>query len=162
MAIFLPRSTGLHSYTVPFLCRAHSRGIMENRLCMVTNATFVRAASNIRLTDDRWLCPAIDATLELTPMDEIVHMPVMQSFEDSLGSMINAFQEDNKLTDYLGMLSGRTLHDNFYLGPRARMAWSLTKANFDSMLSTDSFAQFAASTAPGRMVSKIMRNSSAF
>lgn len=147
----LPRSTGKNSYTSPPLCRLHSQGKVEVKTGMITALEITRGTSNIQWTGDR-LPTAIDVSFTVTNMDNVMHMPIADSLLKSVSSF-SFFDEDSAFSDYLAALSGLSLYDQFYMAPRAKLAWAKTKSTWKDFTSPAHMAQYAVGTAPGKIIS---------
>lgn len=153
----LPRSTGKSSYGPPFLCSLHDQGRNDIKLGMIDSLQIERGTANIGFTNDA-LPTAIDVTISVKNLNSIMHMPLSDSLTDTLTSF-SFFDEDTAMSDYLSSLAGMDLYDQFYMAPRLKLAWAKTEATWDSFLSPSYFAQYAASTVPGGIVSGLMRSS---
>jgi len=152
----LPRSTGKASYSSPFLCRVFSQGVTDIKLGMIDSLTITRGVGGIGWTEDR-LPNAIEVDIGIVNLDEIMHVPVMESFGD--GGIFSAFDEDTAIGDYLNTLSGLSLYDQYYISPRIKLAWAKTVQNFESWTSKSHMANWAAGTIPGQALSAIARGS---
>lgn len=154
----LPRSTGKSSYGAPFLCSLHSQGRNDIKLGIIDTISIERGTSNIGFNVDG-LPTAVDITFTVKNLNSIMHVPISDSLLDTVTSF-SFFDEDTALSDYLSTISGLDLYSQFYMAPRIKLAWSKTTANWDSFTSPSYFAQWAASTGPGTLVSGILESSS--
>lgn len=151
----LPRSTGKQSYSSPFLCRLFSQGVTDVKLGMITSLNIRRGTNNIKWTADN-LTNAIDVDFTVTNLDNLIHIPVMDSLTS--GGIFRFFDEDSAFTDYMGALSGMSLFDTYYAAPRFKLAWAKTMANKSSAFTPAALANWAAGTTPGRILSLIARD----
>lgn len=152
IAAISPRSTGLNSYSSPFLCSVFMEGVTEAQLAIFESLNVTRFVGEVGMTVDS-LPTAIDVEWSVLNLDSIMHMPIVQS----LGDNFNHFDEPSAFTNYLAALSGLSLYDRFYVGPRIKLAWGKTLQNFESWTSASAMAQWSATTIPGKMLSGIAR-----
>ncbi|QAX96134.1 hypothetical protein [Vibrio phage vB_VmeM-Yong XC32] len=150
----LPRSAGKAAYGSPFLCSLHSQGRAKVSLGLIDSVQIQRGTSNIGFNSAK-LPTAIDITINIKNLDQIMHVPISDSFTSRLLSFSH-FDEDTALTDYLTTISGVDLYSQFYAAPRLKLAWSKTAADWNSFTSPSYFAQYAAHSAPGQLVSAIL------
>ena len=155
----LPRSTGKASYSSPFLCSLHSQGRNDIKMGIIDSIQIERGVSNIGFSG-QGLPTAVDVTISIKSLDKIMHVPVTDSLLDTVTSFSH-FDEDSALTTYISTLAGMDLYDQFYLAPRLSRAWAKTSADWSSFTSPSYFAQYAANTIPGQLLSSIMHSSSA-
>lgn len=153
LAGVLPRATGKASHMAPFLCRAYSPGKLDIKLGMIESLTLTKFTGNINKSIDD-LPTQIDVSLKIKNMDKIITAPVADSlFNEAIG--FSAFDEDTALTDYLSALSGLSLYDQYYLSKRVELKWSRTVAQWQTLTSAASMANYVGGTTPGKLISAL-------
>ncbi len=155
MAMALPRKTGKGSYGAPFLVREHSQGFADTKLGIIDSLSLEIGTGNTG-RNANGLPTVIDVTFSVKNLDSIMPVPVSDSLTSEVMSF-SPFDEDNALSDFLTCLAGTSLSDQFYLANRVRRGWALQQANWDQFTSPAFFAQWAASTGPGSLVSSFKR-----
>lgn len=150
----LPQATGKASYGSPYLVSLHSQGRSDIGLGIIDSLQIERGTSNVGWNVDG-LPTAVNVTFSVKNLNSVMYTPISDSLTKSLFSFSH-FDEDSALTSYINTLCAVDLYDQFYAGPRLKMAWNKTTADWDSLFSASSMAQFAASSAPGQLVSAIL------
>ena len=125
----LPRSTGKQTYGPPFLCQVYDRGHNQIQLGMIESLSISRGTSNLNYTN-KGQAMAIDVSFSIVDMSSIMHMPISTGglwdfikgiATGSLHKNNPAMDEDNILMDYLAVISGMDIYNQFYKIPRARL-----------------------------------------
>ncbi|AXH70763.1 hypothetical protein [Vibrio phage BONAISHI] len=155
MALAFPRSTGKNSYGPPFLVHAHSQGIQDTKLGIVTDLSMEIGTSNIGRTPEK-LPTAIDVSITISSLDDTMSIPIMDSLADSVMSF-SPFDEDTPLTDFLTTLASTPLQDQYYMANRVARAWNTQQANWASFTSPSYWMQEAAATGIGQLISAMQK-----
>lgn len=142
----LPRSTGKHAYSSPFLCSLFSQGRTNIKLGMIKSLNISRGVSNIGWTADN-LPGAVEIDFTVVNLDEIIHIPIAESL--GITNALSHFDEESALSDYLSTLGSLGLYSRFYASERFAVAWRKTTMNFDTFTSSAAVAQALGDSAIG-------------
>lgn len=156
MAGALPRSTGKNSYTAPFLCNLFSKGRNIVRLGLIDNISITRGTGGIGWSVDG-LPTAIDVSFSVLNLDKIMHIPMTDLAGPTDFASLSMFDEDTAMSDYMAVLGGLDLYDSLYAKQKMRLAWRRQLADIKSWSRPSQFASYFAGSAPGQMISTIMR-----
>jgi hypothetical protein len=134
----VPRSTGGASYTSPFLCRLWHKGRAQVQLGLISELTISRGQGNVGW-NVRDQATAIDVSFSITNLSKMLHMPITTEvgLKDAFG--LNLFNEDTNFTDYMAVLAGLGLPEQFYRRPNLIRQWHLSRANWDAWFSMTNF-----------------------
>lgn len=134
----VPRSTGGASYTSPFLCRLWHKGRAQVQLGIISDLTVSRGQGNIGW-NTRDQATAIDVSFSITNLSKMLHMPITTEvgLKDAFG--FNLFNEDNNFTDYMAVLAGLGLPEQFYRKANLIRQWHQSRANWDSWFTMTNF-----------------------
>lgn len=150
----LPRSTGKHSYTSPFLCQIYSKGRQQIRLGIIDSLTISRGVGNLGWTQDGRFIGA-DVRFSVKDLSSIMHMPMANdSFPNPLKG---SFDEDTVFNDYMATLGSLGLMDQVYISRRLELALTKSMVKFRSWTSPARFANWANGTLPGRVANTVAR-----
>ncbi len=154
LAAALPNSTGMKSYTAPFLVELYSKGKAQTRLGIIDNLTITRGTGNVGWTKDREPL-GIDITFSVIDLSSIMHMPIASNF--SLNPFSGVFDDDNAFNDYLAVLGSLGLSDQVYVRKRLRLAMSRKMLSFRQWTSPARYASWANGTDIGRLINGLSR-----
>lgn len=140
----LPRSTGKHSYTSPFLVELYDKGRAQVRLGVIDSITITRGVGNLGWTRDMEPL-GINIDFTVADLTSVLHMP--------LNASPGLFDEDNAYTDYLAVLGSLSLADQVYPLRKLKLNLRRKMEDFRSWDSPAKAAMWAAGTVPGRMLS---------
>lgn len=155
LAMALPRSSGKNAWNGPFLVRLHQPGRVDTKLGIVDSMVVARGTSNVGWTKSNF--PAgITVTFSVLNLNSIMHMPITESLLNDVTGF-SFFDEDTALSDYMASLGNLSLRDQFYLGPRVRLALQKTAASWDSFTSPSNMAMNLAQTMPGQILGAFQR-----
>lgn len=147
----LPRATGKASHGAPFLCRVHCQGMADIRLGMITEISIARGGSNIGYSVDM-LPTQVNVSVTVKNMNSVMSVPMSDSlFGEAIG--FSAFDEDTALTEYMSAMSGLSLYDQYYAMNRLELAFARTSAQWSSLTSAATVANYVGGTFPGRVMS---------
>lgn len=117
----LSRSTGLHSYTSPFMCRLFDPGRVNIDLGLITNLTVTRGVSN--LSHNRaGHANAIDLEFTVTDLNDLVSLELGNN-----GVLTNAAKtiipdtSESSMDTYINTLTGLDVYSMFYKVPKMRL-----------------------------------------
>ena len=117
----LPRSTGLNTYTSPFVCQLFDRGRVNIQLGMIDSVSITRGTSNLAFT--RSGQPnAIDVDLSIANMDEIISVDVAGN--GVLSRLFKQFSpnfSDDPFVSYLNTVTGVDVYTQIYRIPQIRL-----------------------------------------
>lgn len=158
----VPRSTGLNSYTGPFLCRLWHKGRTQVGLGLITDINITRGNGGIgwNMKDQ---ATAIDVTFTVTNLSKMLHMPISAEISalDIFG--MNMFNESNNFTDYMATLAGLGLPEQFYHFPNLKRQNILSQTNWDTWFSTTNFdMKIVHGTLPGYIMNAVARDATFF
>lgn len=121
MAGALPKSTGLDSYTAPFMCQLYDRGRVNVPLGMIDSFSITRGTSNLAFT--RAGQPnAIDVDFSVLDLNEIIAVDITSS--SHLARVVDLFDSstaDTPFTNYINTLVGVDAYSQFYAVPSLRL-----------------------------------------
>ncbi len=130
LAAALPMSTGLQSYTAPFLCELFSQGRNQIRLGMVKDLTISRGEGNVGWTRNHQPL-GINISLNVAELSTLMHAPIDVGFKP-LNPLKGIFDEDNAFSDYMSVLGGASMADMIYPTRKLAIRWTQKKLNFSS------------------------------
>lgn len=117
----LTRSTGLHSYTSPFLCRLFDVGRVNIDLGIISSLTVTRGVSN--LSHNRaGHANAIDIEFTVTDLNDIVSLELGNN-----GVLMNAAKalipdtSESSMDTYINTITGMDVYTQFYKVPKLRL-----------------------------------------
>jgi len=148
----LPLSTGPQSYTSPLYCRVHHKSHANAKLAILESMSFERGTGNVGWSEDD-LALEVKVSLKFKNLDKVMHMPISANSGPTNAFSLSSFDEDSALTDYMSILSGQSLYDQYYLAPRLRLAWRETMAAFETWTSPARRANWFAGTEFGKKLS---------
>lgn len=158
LAATLPISSGRNSYTSPFLCSLFSQSKAVIPLGMIESLSIRRGSGGLGWTDDK-LPRHIQIDFTVKNMSTIMHAPITD--KAGIGGMasLSMLDEDNLYTDYMKVLSGLSLADQYYFTPRLKLAWRQQVAAFESWTSPARWASHMAGTdtTANRLIGAFMR-----
>ena len=109
LALALPLSTGLQSYSAPFYCMGYSKGRCMIRNGMVTSLSITRGVGN-QGWNKRMEPLGIDVSLTLTDAAQVMHAPIDPGL-NLLKPWKIAFDDDSAFKDYLSSMASMSLVD---------------------------------------------------
>lgn len=130
LAAALPISTGLQSYTAPFLCELYSQGRNQIRLGMFKDLTVSRGEGNVGWTRNHQPL-GINLSFSIAEMSTVMHAPIDVGFKP-LNPLKGIFDEDNAFSDYMSVLGGASMADMIYPTRKFAIRWTQKKLNFSS------------------------------
>lgn len=130
LAAALPMSTGLQSYTAPFLCELFSQGRNQIRLGMIKDLTISRGEGNVGWTRNHQPL-GINISLNVAELSTLMHAPIDVGFKP-LNPLKGIFDEDNAFSDYMSVLGGASMADMIYPTRKLAIRWTQKKLNFSS------------------------------
>lgn len=146
----LPRTTGMSTYTSPFLCEMFDRGRNNIKLGMIDSVSITRGTSNLAFS--RGGHPsAIDVDFSIANLDEIISVDV------SSNGIITKFMKtidpdfsDTPLESYLNILTGVDVYSQIYRLPMIRLKLAERMMIVKSITNPDpaAFAAFSAENIP--------------
>lgn len=157
----LPRSTGKNSYSSPFLCSTFHQGRNIIRLGIIDSLSIERGTGGIGWSADG-LPTAVDVSFSVINLNKIMHIPVT----DIAGPLdllsFSMLDEDTVATDYMAMLGGLRLYDQYYFTAKLRLAWRKQMADINTWMSPSRWSNMFVGSAPGRLMSTIYKGTSRF
>ena len=148
LAMTASQAVGKAAYTSPFLIEVYDRGRGQSTLCMVESCSFERGVGNVGWTEDGSPL-GIDITLNLVRLDKILYVPINNN--------PSLFSADSKFEEYLNVLAGQSLMDQYYFTRRAKFRWSRKMTSFRRYTSPAYWSMKAASTPTGKLIRGAMR-----
>jgi len=145
----LPRSAGKQSYTSPFILELFSKGRNQTRLGIIDSISITRGAGNIGWSVDT-LPLGIDVTFSVKDLSSVMHMP--------LSTSTGIFDDDSAFTDYMAVLGSLGLAEQFYPIQKLKRNWVTAAQEFEKYTSPAFYAQQAAASLPGRVLSAAYRS----
>lgn len=117
----LSRSTGLHTYTSPFLCRLYDVGRVNIDLGIISNLTITRGVSN--LTHNRaGHANAIDLEFTITDLNDIVSLELgNNAVISSAAKAILPDASESTMDTYINTITGLDVYTQFYKVPKMRL-----------------------------------------
>ncbi len=130
IAAAFPRMTGRHSYTSPYMCRLWHKGRHQFHLAMITGLTINRATSNIGWSP-RDIATGIDVTITIKNLSRRLMFPIndQTTIGDSVG--LSLFHEENNMSNYMAVLTGLGLPEQFYHYPNLMNRHVMSKERWD-------------------------------
>ena len=177
----LPISTGMQSYTSPFLCQAFCEGRAQTRLGLIDSVSITRGVGNMGFNKDKEPL-GIDISFSVVDLSSILHMPIggeMGVFDQLLqgaGSLVagdtginfvnalkkSTYDDDNSYTDYLAILGNLSASDQIYTSRRLAIRLSRMMANHKAWKSKSHFAQWSLSGWTGDIIKMFARPNDRF
>lgn len=130
LAAALPMSTGLQSYTSPFLCELYSQGRNQIRLGMIKDLTISRGEGNVGWTRNHQPL-GINISFSVADLSTVMHAPIDVGFKP-LNPLKGLFDEDNAFNDYMSVLGAASMADMIYPSRKLAVRWTQKKLNFSS------------------------------
>ena len=130
LAAALPMSTGLQSYSAPFLCELYSQGRNQIRLGMIKDLTISRGEGNVGWTRNHQPL-GINISFSVADMSTVMHAPIDVGFKP-LNPLKGLFDEDNAFNDYMSVLGAASMADMIYPSRKLAVRWTQKKLNFSS------------------------------
>lgn len=130
LAAALPMSTGLQSYSAPFLCELYSQGRNQIRLGMIKDLTISRGEGNVGWTRNHQPL-GINISFSVADMSTVMHAPIDVGFKP-LNPLKGLFDEDNAFSDYMSVLGAASMADMIYPSRKLAVRWTQKKLNFSS------------------------------
>lgn len=143
LAAALPKSTGKHSYDMPYLVEVFDKGRAQSRLCMIDSLSITRGSGNIGWTRNHEPL-GIDVDFSLVDLSSIMHAPINAS--------PGFFDEDSAFNDYLAVLGSMSLTDQTYVGNKLRLNMGRALTDMKSWFSPARHAMWVADTLPGQAI----------
>lgn len=131
LAMALPRSTGKHSYSAPYILEYFDRGRSQSRLAMISSISFDVGVGNVGYTVDGHPL-AIDVTMQVASLSSIMHVAVSNGLSDD-GT--GPFDDATTFTDYMAVLAALGIREQIYTVPRLRIALSQKIRQLESLRS---------------------------
>lgn len=167
----LPLSTGMHSYTSPFLCELYDKGRCQTRLGMIDSISITRGVGNLGFNRDG-NAMGIDVTFTVKELSTILHMPIAQGMSvvgagalaavstlgsTALDSLVAAgtngfFDDDSLFSDYMAVLGAMGINDQIYGWRKFKLNLTRSITNAKSFVGKDHMASFLGNTVPGRIM----------
>ena len=143
LAGVLPRSTGLNSYTNPFLVRAYATGMTSIPLGIIDSLTIERGSDHFGFNKD-FLPLSLDVSFTIKDLTNSMpmgsDMPPLRTTAEALYQF--AARTDSALTDYLGTLGGITVYERLYRHERYSRAARLAASGwFNNFFNPSRFGQ---------------------
>ncbi len=150
-----PRSTGKNSYAGPFLCKLWHQGYNQIQIGIIKDLTITRATSNIG-RNLMFQPTGIDVSFSIVNLSKLLHVPIINELSDKDAFGITLFDEDNNFTDYMAILGGLGLAEQYYPSSRWRLRANKLAVNFRSYTSMENFLMWSIdSTIPGGVISAL-------
>lgn len=130
LAAALPMSTGLQSYTSPFLCELFSQGRNQIRLGMFKDLTISRGEGNVGWTRNHQPL-GINISFSIADFSTVMHAPIDVGFKP-LNPLKGIFDEDNAFSDYMSVLGAASMAEMIYPTRKLAVRWTQKKLNFSS------------------------------
>nr|DAR02527.1 MAG TPA: hypothetical protein [Caudoviricetes sp.] len=176
----MSQAVGKHAYSAPFYCEFYDRGRMQSRFAAIDSLTITRGDGTVGFTPEGLLM-SCTVSFTLAAMEEHVSMPLSEkfSFTESLISLLGAtliksdpaklalgslgtqlarglFDDDNQLMDWLAVLTGVSLNEQYYIGAKLRRRIQQRKLDVAAAFSTPSMASFLSETTVGSTLSALV------
>lgn len=151
LAAALPMSTGLQSYTSPFLCELFSQGRNQIRLGMIKDLTISRGEGNVGFSEDNRPL-GINISFSVQDLSTIMHAPIDMGFKP-LNPLKGIFDDDNPFSDYMSVLGTATMADMIYPTRKLATRWTQKKLNLSTYWS---MSRMSNNIANGQTVQAIM------
>lgn len=147
----LPRSSGRHAYTSPFLVELYDKGRAQTRLGIIDSMTITRGVGNLGWTKEHEPL-GINVSFTVVDLSSIMHMP--------LNPAPGIFDEHTAYTDYLATLGSLSLRDQIYAFNKLRLNITRSVVKWEDRLSPGKWAMDVVNTPPGRILSALARETS--
>lgn len=176
----MSQAVGKHSYSAPFYCEFYDRGRMQSRFAAIDSLTITRGDGTVGFTPEGLLM-SCNVSFTLATMEEHVSMPLSEkfSFTESLTSLLGAailkdsaakiaggglatqlarglFDDDNQLLDWLAVLTGMSLNEQYYIGAKLRRRIRQRQLDVTAAFSTPAMASFLSETTVGSTLSALV------
>ena len=176
----MSQAVGKHAYSAPFYCEFYDRGRMQSRFAAIDSLTITRGDGTVGFTPEGLLM-SCTVSFTLAAMEEHVSMPLSEkfSFTESLVTLLGQglakgdptkvaggllatqlarglFDDDNQLMDWLAVLTGVSLNEQYYIGAKLRRRIQTRKLDIAAAFSTPSMASFLSETTVGSTLSALM------
>lgn len=115
MAMALPRSIGLNSYTSPFYLRAYCKGMFAIPFGLIESMSIRRGKSEFGWSNN-FLPTVVEVDLNIKDLSPVMHMAMLDSTFSITGLKNSIFGTNSTFQEYLMTLSG--------LGLSERLIWS--------------------------------------
>lgn len=176
----MSQAVGKHAYSAPFYCEFYDRGRMQSRFAAIDSLTITRGDGTVGFTPEGLLM-SCTVSFTLAAMEEHVAMPLSEKFSltESLTSLLGAvilkdgvakmaggglatqlarglFDDDNQLLDWLAVLTGMSLNEQYYIGAKIRRRLRKRQLDVNAAFSTPAMASFLAETTVGSVLSALV------
>lgn len=175
----MSQAVGKHSYSAPFYCEFYDRGRMQSRFAAIDSLTITRGDGTVGFTPEGLLM-SCTVSFTLVAMEEHVSMPLSEKFNlsDSLISLLGGFilgdatkiaggsimtqmarglfDDDNQLLDWLAVLTGMSLNEQYYIGAKLRRRIRQRQLDINAAFSTPSMASYLSETGVGSFLSALV------
>ena len=176
----MSQAVGKHAYSAPFYCEFYDRGRMQSRFAAIDSLTITRGDGTVGFTPEGLLM-SCTVSFTLAAMEEHVSMPLSEkfSFTESLTSLMGAailkdtaakiaggglatqlarglFDDDNQLLDWLAVLTGMSLNEQYYIGAKLRRRIRQRQLDVTAAFSTPAMASFLSETTVGSILSALV------
>lgn len=176
----MSQAVGKHAYSAPFYCEFYDRGRMQSRFAAIDSLTITRGDGTVGFTPEGLLM-SCTVSFTLAAMEEHVSMPLSEkfSFTESLTSLLGAailkdsaakiaggglatqlarglFDDDNQLLDWLAVLAGVSLNEQYYIGAKLRRRIRQRQLDVTAAFSTPAMASFLSETTVGSTLSALV------
>lgn len=176
LAGVLPLSTGMQSYTSPFICEVYCKDRAAIRLGIIESMTITRATNNMPMSIDGGPM-GIDVSFQVRDLSSVLHMPIatnfglvgkiqaagnaaMQEVSETVGNGSEAVQaaltpsaygEDSAFNDYLAVLGGLSLDQMVYGTRKLALQYARQRQNIRAWRSPAALAAMGSDTLTGRV-----------
>lgn len=176
----MSQAVGKHAYSAPFYCEFYDRGRMQSRFAAIDSLTITRGDGTVGFTPEGLLM-SCTVSFTLVAMEEHVSMPLSEKFSltESLVTLLGAtmitgdvtkaalgglstqiarslFDDDNQLLDWLAVLTGMSLNEQYYIGAKLRRRVRQRQLDVNAAFSTPSFASYLSETTVGSVLSALV------
>lgn len=176
----MSQAVGKHAYSAPFYCEFYDRGRMQSRFAAIDSLTITRGDGTVGFTPEGLLM-SCTVSFTLVAMEEHVSMPLSEKFSltESLTSLLGGyvlsgeaakvvggglatqmarglFDDDNQLLDWLAVLAGMSLNEQYYIGAKLRRRIRQRQLDVAAAFSTPSFASYLSETTVGSVLSALV------
>lgn len=176
----MSQAVGKHAYSAPFYCEFYDRGRMQSRFAAIDSLTITRGDGTVGFTPEGLLM-SCTVSFTLVAMEEHVSMPLSEKFSltESLTSLLGGyvlsgeaakvvggglatqmarglFDDDNQLLDWLAVLTGMSLNEQYYIGAKLRRRIRQRQLDVAAAFSTPSFASYLSETTVGSVLSALV------
>lgn len=176
----MSQAVGKHAYSAPFYCEFYDRGRMQSRFAAIDSLTITRGDGTVGFTPEGLLM-SCTVSFTLATMEEHVSMPLSEkfSFTESLTTLLGAtlikndptkltlgalgtqiarglFDDDNQLLDWLAVLTGMSLNEQYYIGAKLRRRIRQRQLDVTAAFSTPAMASFLSETTVGSTLSALV------